>query len=92
MNFTFDPEKRRLNLKKHGFDLADAERVFAGDTFTRPDSRFDYGEMRFSTVGLLGVEVVVIAHTESSTTIRVISMRKAERHEREYYFARLCRP
>jgi len=91
VNFIFDPEKRRLNLKKHGLDLADAEIVFAGDTFTRPDNRFDYGEMRFSTMGLLGVEVVVIAHTENVDTLRVISMRKAERHERKYYFAGLER-
>ncbi|MDR0702906.1 MAG: BrnT family toxin [Azoarcus sp.] len=74
MNFTFDPEKRRITLEKHGLDLANAERVFAGETFTRPDNRFDYGERRFSTVGLLGVEVVVIAHTESDDVIRIISM------------------
>jgi uncharacterized DUF497 family protein len=92
MNFAFDPEKRRANLKKHGLDLACAHLVFAGETFTRPDERFGYGEARFSTVGLLGVEVVVIAHTESADEIRVISMRKAERHERESYFARCGRP
>jgi uncharacterized DUF497 family protein len=28
----------------------------------------------------------VIAHTESEDEIRIISMRKAERHEREYFF------
>ncbi|MDR3055895.1 MAG: BrnT family toxin [Zoogloeaceae bacterium] len=86
MNFTFDPEKRQINLRKHGLDLADAAIVFSGVTFTRPDHRFQYNEMRFSTTGLLGVEVVVMAHTEEHDTIRVISMRKAERHEREAYF------
>ncbi len=40
-------------------------------------------------MGLLGAEVVVIAHTETTETIRVISMRRAERYEREYYFASL---
>jgi uncharacterized DUF497 family protein len=91
MKFVFDPKKRRLNKIRHGLDLVEAERVFSGETFTRPDHRFDYGEMRFSTVGLLEAEAVVIAHTETDDTIRVISMRKAERHEREYYFARLER-
>jgi uncharacterized DUF497 family protein len=56
---------------------------------TIPDTRFDYNEMRFSTVGLLGLSVVVIAHTETEDEIRIISMRKAERHERENYFASL---
>jgi uncharacterized DUF497 family protein len=89
MNFTWDESKRQSNLKKHGLDFANARAVFAGHTFTRPDTRFAYDERRFSTVGLLGVEVVVIAHTETEDTIRVISMRKAERHERENYFASL---
>lgn len=89
MNFTWNDAKRQANLKKHGLDFVDASRVFAGHTLTRPDTRFPYDEARFSTVGLLGVEVVVIAHTETEDTIQVISMRKAERHEREYYFASL---
>jgi uncharacterized DUF497 family protein len=89
MNFTWNDAKRQANLKKHGLDFADASLVFAGHTLTRPDTRFPYDEARFSTVGLLGVEVVVIAHTETADTIQVISMRKAERHEREYYFASL---
>lgn len=87
MNFIWNEVKRQANLQKHGLDFADAARVFAGHTLTRPDVRFAYGEARFSTVGLLGVEVVVIAHTETVDTIGVISMRKAVRHEYEYYFA-----
>jgi uncharacterized DUF497 family protein len=87
MNFTFDPEKRRRNRIKHGLDLADAERVFAGETFTFPDHRFDYGESRFVTLGLIGVEVAVIAHTETDDEIRVISMGKAGRHEQKFFFS-----
>lgn len=83
----WDETKRRANLAKHGLDFAQAERVFAGHTLTRPDLRFAYDEARFSTVGLLGAEVVVIAHIETAKTIRIVSMRRATRHEREYYFA-----
>ena len=53
------------------------------------DTRFAYTENRFSTIGLLGVEVVVIAHTETADEIHIISMRKAERHEQKNYFASL---
>ena len=84
MNFTWNQAKRLANLKKHGLDLADASRVFAGHTLTHPDTRFPYDEALFSTVGLLRVEVEVIAHTETEDAIQVISMRRAERHEREY--------
>ena len=55
MNFTWNDAKRQANLQKHGLDFVDASRVFAGHTLTRPDTRFSYGEARFSTVGLLGV-------------------------------------
>ncbi|MDR1311680.1 MAG: BrnT family toxin [Burkholderiaceae bacterium] len=89
MKFTWSPDKRRINLKKHGLDFSDAGRVFSGHTLTHPDNRFAYEEARFSTVGLLGDKVVVIAHTETEETIHVISMRKAERHERENYFANI---
>ena len=58
-------------------------------TVTLRDTRFPDDEERFSTIGLLDGAVVAIAHTETSDDIRVISMRKAERHEREQYFARL---
>jgi len=87
--FTWRETKRQTNLKKHGLDFADAEKVFARDTFTRPDNRFDYGERRFNTIGILETTVVVISHTETEEAIHVISMRKAERYEREHYFANL---
>ncbi|MDR1934793.1 MAG: BrnT family toxin [Candidatus Accumulibacter sp.] len=89
MDFIWDAEKRRVDLQKHGLDFAEAAQVFGGHTLTRPDKRFPYGEQRFSSIGLPGVEVVAMAHTESEDTIRIISMRKAERHERELYFASL---
>ena len=91
MKFTWNETKRRTNLKKHGLNFADAERVFTKDTFTRPDNRFDYAEQRFNTIGLLEATVVVLSHTETEDTIHLISMRKAERHEREFYFANINR-
>jgi len=76
-------------LNKHELDFADAESVFSGHTLTRPDTRFAYTENRFSTIGLLGFDVVVIAHIETEVEIHIISMRKAERHEQKNYFASL---
>jgi uncharacterized DUF497 family protein len=39
MNFTWKAAKRASNLKKHGFDFADAEQVFHGPTITEEDAR-----------------------------------------------------
>ena len=73
MNFTWNEAKRKANLKKQGLDFSDVEKVFSGYAITRPDARFTYTENRFSTIGLLGVEVVVIAHTETADEIHIWS-------------------
>jgi uncharacterized DUF497 family protein len=83
VKFTWHESKRRANLRKHGLDFADAERVFAGPTLTEKDARDYEGERRFNTTGFLDARIVTICHTESVTEIRIISMRKAELHEIE---------
>ena len=89
MRFLWHEPKRQANLKKHGMDFADAERVFAGPTFTFEDDREDYGEQRWVTLGLLGEKVVVIVHTETEEEIRVISIREADKDERLLFFTNL---
>lgn len=86
MKFEWNEDKREVNLHKHGFDFRDAEKVFAGRTITIEDTRYDYGEARFITLGLLRNTVVVIVHTEQTNRIRVISMRKANKYEEQSYF------
>jgi uncharacterized DUF497 family protein len=82
----WDQRKRQANLKKHGFDFVDANEVFDGVTFTYEDDRIAYGEQRFVTLGLLRGIIVSIVHTEQDDHIRVISMPKATKYEREIYF------
>ena len=86
MRYVRDERKRRANLKEHGLDFADAWKVFAGAMVLIEDDREDYGEQRLLGIGLLDVLVVVVVHTEGSGTIRVISMREAERHEKDRYY------
>ncbi|RME44716.1 MAG: BrnT family toxin [Caldilineae bacterium] len=86
MKFEWDEAKRQSNLRKHHLDFVDVETVFGGATFTFEDDRFEYGEDRYITLGLLRGMVVVIAHTEREDVIRVISMRKATRNEQKIYF------
>lgn len=86
MNVVWDEPKRRANLGKHGFDFVDAEWVFEGITVTMEDRRFDYGEQRFVTLGMLRATVVVLVHLETPHEIRMISMRRATRNEEILYF------
>ena len=90
MRYRYDPEKRIGNLRKHGHDFDDARLVIESEmTVTFEDRRFEYDEQRFITMGMLRGEVVVIATAETEDEIRVISMRKAERHEQEIYFSQV---
>jgi uncharacterized protein len=84
--FEWDDHKRRRNLRKHGLDFADCGVVFDGPVLTILDDRSEYGETRLLTFGLLRDKVVVIAHTEESQFIRIISMRTATAHEEADYF------
>lgn len=85
MKFTWDEAKRERNLHKHGLDFSQAHEVFKRPSFTFEDNRFNYGEERFVTIGLLD-NVVVIVHTETVKEIRIISMRKANKNEQKLYY------
>jgi hypothetical protein len=89
MRFTWDEGKRRENLKRHGFDFMDAQRVFDGTTFTFEDDRFRYDEERFVSLGLLEGISVSIVHTETGDRIHVISFRKATKRETEIFLKNL---
>jgi len=86
MRFTWSDAKRKLNIEQHGLDFVDAPRVFEGPTYTYEDDRFDYSEQRFVTLGILDEFVVSIVHTETPRVIRIISFRKATKHEQAIFF------
>jgi uncharacterized DUF497 family protein len=86
MRYSFDPAKQASNRKKHGLDLAEAPKVIeSGRTVTFEDRRFAYGEARFVTLGPLGDRLVVVVTAETEDHIRIISMRRADRHEQGIY-------
>ncbi len=90
MRYEWGEAKRQANIQKHGIDFIEIEKVFAGETVTILDDRFDYGETRFVTVGWLNGQVVVIAHTETDEVIRIISARKATKNEEISYFKEIA--
>lgn len=89
MIFTWDPEKKARNVAKHGVAFEDAHYIFADQTLTFVDDRFDYGETRYITLGKLVGRVIVVVHTLREDTIRIISMRKANEKETRLYQERL---
>lgn len=91
-NFEWDPEKAASNLKKHGVSFEAAAAVFkdpmALSLYEGEDSAL--GEDRWVTLGLVnGHHYLVVVHTHRASnqdiSIRVISARRATRHEIKQY-------
>jgi uncharacterized protein len=89
MKYEWDAAKNRSNFIKHGLRFEDAELVFSGPCVTFVDDRFDYGEERLVTLGLLADRLVVVAHTPREDGTRIISMRKGNEREKAIYQKRL---
>ncbi|MEP7352452.1 MAG: BrnT family toxin [Acidobacteriota bacterium] len=90
MKFAWDRRKSRTNLVRHGIAFEDAIRIFEGPTFEKVDDRFDYGEVRVYSIGVVnGIEITLIYTDVSETERRIISAWKAERHERKAYWQSL---
>ena len=87
--FTWDERKRKLNLAKHGIDFHDAEVIFDGPLVTVEDRREDYGERRYVALGFLAEVVVSLTYSERGDRIRIISIRKALKHETRFFFSQI---
>jgi len=93
VEITYDPIRRDINLKRYGIDLADVEDVFT-DIFalTLRDESYDreqfvmFGE-RVIALGTDGFgRLIVVTYTYvDENKIRVISARRADSHERQFY-------
>jgi uncharacterized protein len=86
VDFEWDNNKNQSNIKNHDLDFADAWMIFEEPMLIDTDNREDYGEVRFIGIGFLNNLIVVIVFTEpKEDTIRVISLRKALKYERENF-------
>ena len=91
MKFGWDANKAASNLRKHGIAFEDAARVFFDPLSVREQDRIVDGEERWQTIGTFDDQkLIVVAHTTTDDetgeeVIRIISARKAERHERRRY-------
>lgn len=91
MEIEFDSAKDRTNVAKHGMSLRAAEGLDWATALERQDDRFDYGEVRFVALGLIGDRLHVLVFTEGSQedAVRAISLRPAEKHEVRFYYGQV---
>ena len=91
MHFERDALKSLSNRAKHDIDFETAQRVFEDPLhLTVPDQVIDL-EIRWRTIGWVGGQLlVVVVHTDrederGEPVLRIISARKATKHERRDY-------
>jgi len=91
MKYEWNEEKNILNQEKHGISFEEAKEVFEDALqISKLDYRFNYFEERWITVGSTTKnKILVVANlffTENGDEIiRIISARKTNKKEREFY-------
>ena len=86
MKLTYDPDKNKINIQKHGISLSETEAVFY-DPFAIVKEDKDHDESRLVAIGTgnNGVVLTVCYTYKTDDEIRVISARKASKGERKHY-------
>jgi uncharacterized DUF497 family protein len=85
--FEWWDEKAASNWRDHGvtFDQA-AKAVGDHSAIEAIDDRAEYGEERINLIGMCEGVLLHVTYTEREERIRIISARRAERHEQDNYY------
>jgi uncharacterized DUF497 family protein len=84
--FVWDADKADENRRKHGVRFEEAVEAFF-DPFFRVSDAGDSGEQRHAVLGMdMAGSLLFVVHVErEDDAIRLISARRATRHERRFY-------
>jgi hypothetical protein len=86
MNFEWDEEKEKINIKKHKINFTLAKKIFNDvNRIEIYDKNHSINEDRYNTIGAVG-EVLFVVYTERRDNIRIISARLANEKERRLYY------
>jgi uncharacterized DUF497 family protein len=89
ISFDWNAAKATANLKKHGVSFEEAQTVFYDDFAVQfYDEENSSNEERFLMLGMSsGARLLLVCHCErdGGGIIRIISARKATKHESSYY-------
>jgi len=85
MDFEWDRAKELTNRKKHGVDFRTAAQVFLDPHLIEFDDLGAAGELRFNAIGLVDGRTLFVTYTLRGDSVRIISARGAEPHEKRKY-------
>jgi uncharacterized protein len=87
IGFEWDSDKAARNLVDHRVSFEQAAIACQGPFAVEwIDESENYGEERICLLGLYRREVIYVAYTQREDDIRIISARRAERHEQDRYY------
>jgi hypothetical protein len=85
MQYTFDLAKLAANVAKHGVWFAAADEFEWATAMVRVDSRKRYGEPRLVALDLIDERVHAMVFGLRDTSVRIISLRRANKREVRIY-------
>lgn len=86
MRFEWNELKNRINVQKHGISFEEAAKIFEQPALTWFDDGGLYGEDRYIAIGFVGTVLATVVFVQRSDHVtRIISARKATRHEEKQY-------
>jgi uncharacterized DUF497 family protein len=90
VRYEWDNDKAAQNLRKHGVDFEDAIAALEdSNRMEELEEWFEHGEERIQVIGMArgNVLFVIITLRGEDDICRIISARKATRHEQDRYYA-----
>ena len=85
MKFEWDDVKAAANFAKHGVRFEDTSEFEWELSVDKPDLRKDYGETRVISTSTIRGRPHVLVYALRSDSVRVISLRKANKRESSNY-------
>ena len=85
MLYEWDEQKRAANKARHRVDFLVVVDFDWDSALVAPDDRRDYGEERFVSIGPIKGRLHVLIFTRRDATVRIISLRKANKREVRQY-------
>jgi uncharacterized DUF497 family protein len=85
MRFEYDPAKSDANHEKHGIDFDEAQALWEDDGLLLLRSRNHVDEERWLAIGRIDRKHWTAIITMRGTAIRLISVRRARKEERDVY-------
>ncbi|MCH7723247.1 MAG: BrnT family toxin [Bacteroidetes bacterium] len=83
MDFEWDENNNKANIKKHKIAFEDAAQIFFNFRVEKPS--FREKENRYITLGEVQKRITTVVYTIRNENIRIISARKARKNEEKEY-------